>query len=166
MDPSLQGIIEQVKVDILTPNQMSDNEKLLENVSRSFVSEFVSHPHHTCTHRDKVIQSQVGKYTVVRGIECTEALAGSVPTKGMYEYAVRASTGDAVFHDPCTFALEQHMARLTGKEAGLFVSSGTLGNQLAIRTHLHQPPFSIITDVRSHINKFAESLRRGITVLT
>ena len=73
----------------------------------------------------------------------------------MYEYAVRASIGDDVFHcEPCTSAFEKHMAQLTGKEAALFVSSGTLSNQLAIRTHLLQPPFSILTDVRSHINAF------------
>ncbi|KAG6371662.1 pyridoxal phosphate-dependent transferase [Boletus reticuloceps] len=78
----------------------------------------------------------------------------TVPTKAMYEYAVRASVGDAVFREPCTSAFEEHMAQLTGKEAALFVSSGTLGNQLAIRTHLLQPPFSILTDVRSHINSY------------
>lgn len=72
----------------------------------------------------------------------------------MYEYAVRASIGDAVFHEPCTSAFEKHMAQLAGKEAALFVSSGTLSNQLAIRTHLLQPPFSILTDVRSHINAY------------
>ncbi|KAG9314634.1 pyridoxal phosphate-dependent transferase [Chiua virens] len=78
----------------------------------------------------------------------------SVPTKAMYEYAVRASIGDAVFYEPCTSALEKHVAKLTGKEEALFVSSGTLGNQLAIRTHLHQPPFSILTDARSHTNVY------------
>lgn len=46
------------------------------------------------------------------------------------------------------------MAQITGKEAAIFVSSGTLSNQLAIRTHLLQPPFSILTDVRSHINAY------------
>lgn len=79
-------------------------------------------------------------------------IAYPVPTKPMYDYAVRASIGDAVFHEPCTSAFEKHMAQLTGKEAALFVSSGTLSNQLAIRTHLLQPPFSIVTDVRGHIN--------------
>jgi dTDP-4-amino-4,6-dideoxygalactose transaminase len=72
----------------------------------------------------------------------------------MYEYAIRASIGDDVFHEPCTSAFEKHIAQITGKEAALFVSSGTLSNQLAIRTHLLQPPFSILTDVRSHINAY------------
>lgn len=84
----------------------------------------------------------------------------------MYEYAVRASIGDAVFHDSCTSALENHLAQLTGKEAGLFLSSGTLSNQLAIRTHLHQPPFSILTDVRSHINQYVTGPLHPHVVLT
>lgn len=41
MDPKLREIIEQVKVDILTPTQETDNESQLKQVSRSFVSEFV-----------------------------------------------------------------------------------------------------------------------------
>lgn len=69
----------------------------------------------------------------------------------MYEYAVQASVGDDVFYEPNTAALEAHMARLFGKEAALFVSSGTMSNQLAIRTHLKQPPYSIVCDHRSHI---------------
>lgn len=78
----------------------------------------------------------------------------TVPTKEMYEYATKASLGDAVFHDQSTQALETHMAHLTGKEAALLVASGTMSNQLAIRTHLRQPPFSVVCDGRSHINKY------------
>ena len=70
----------------------------------------------------------------------------------MYEYAVQASLGDDVYHVPNTAsaALEAHMARLFGKEAALFVPSGTMSNQLAIRTHLKQPPYSIVCDHRAH----------------
>jgi threonine aldolase len=72
----------------------------------------------------------------------------------MYAYAVQASLGDDVYEvEPSTKALEEHIARLTGKEAALFVSSGTLSNQLAVRTHLKQPPYSILVDHRSHLNK-------------
>ena len=48
----------------------------------------------------------------------------------MFEYAMRASVGDDVYHEPSTFAFEAHMAKLTGKEAALFVSSGTQSNQV------------------------------------
>jgi len=78
----------------------------------------------------------------------------SVPTKEMFAYAMQASLGDDVYNEPSTISLEAHIAKLTGKEAALFVSSGTMGNQLAIRSHLQQPPNSIICDVRGHINKF------------
>lgn len=44
------------------------------------------------------------------------------------------------------------MARLTGKEAALFCSSGTMTNQLGIRAHLQGPPHSIICDHRAHIH--------------
>lgn len=50
-------------------------------------------------------------------------------------------------------ALEAHIAKLTGKEAGLFLPSGTASNQIALRTHLKQPPYSVLCDHRSHINK-------------
>ncbi len=55
------------------------------------------------------------------------------PTPGMREAMARAEVGDDVFgEDPTVRALEEEAARLTGKEAALFVSSGTMGNQLAI----------------------------------
>lgn len=69
----------------------------------------------------------------------------------MYEYAVQASLGDDVYHDPNTAALEAHMARLFGKEAALFVASGTMSNQLAVRAHLKQPPYSVLCDHRAHV---------------
>jgi threonine aldolase len=71
----------------------------------------------------------------------------------MYEYAVQASLGDDVYHEPNTAALEAHIAQLFGKEAALFVASGTMSNQLATRTHLKQPPYSIVCDHRAHIYK-------------
>ncbi len=69
----------------------------------------------------------------------------------MLSYATLASLGDDVYHEPSTHALETHVAQLTGKEAGLFVASGTMANQIAIRTHLKQPPYSMLCDARSHI---------------
>ncbi|KAH0590412.1 hypothetical protein H2248_000567 [Termitomyces sp. 'cryptogamus'] len=46
------------------------------------------------------------------------------------------------------------MAQLTGKEAGLFMPSGTASNQIALRTHLKQPPYSVLCDHRAHIHKY------------
>ena len=62
---------------------------------------------------------------------------------------------DNVFReDTTTMDLEAHCAALTGKEAGLFVLSGTMGNQLALRSLLTQPPHGVVCDHRSHIVKY------------
>ncbi|KAF9535561.1 pyridoxal phosphate-dependent transferase [Crepidotus variabilis] len=78
----------------------------------------------------------------------------TVPTEEMYAYAVFSTLGDDVYFEPSTAALEQHIAQLTGKEAGLFLPSGTASNQIALRTHLRQPPYSVLCDHRAHINKY------------
>lgn len=62
---------------------------------------------------------------------------------------------DDVFQeDSTTIDLEAHCAALTGKEGGLLVLSGTMGNQVALRAHLTQPPHSVLCDYRSHIVKY------------
>lgn len=55
------------------------------------------------------------------------------PTTAMRDAISRAPVGDDVFgEDPTVQALEAEAAKLTGKEAALYVTSGTMGNQLAI----------------------------------
>ncbi len=55
------------------------------------------------------------------------------PTAAMREAMARAEVGDDVFgEDPSVRALEEAVAELAGFEAALFVSTGTMGNQLAI----------------------------------
>ncbi|KAF8895042.1 pyridoxal phosphate-dependent transferase [Gymnopilus junonius] len=78
----------------------------------------------------------------------------TVPTEEMYAYGSLATLGDDVYFEPSTAALEAHVAQITGKEAGLFISSGTASNQIALRTHLKQPPYSILCDHRAHIHKY------------
>jgi threonine aldolase len=57
------------------------------------------------------------------------------PTPAMRAAMAGADVGDDVFgDDPTVRALEEEVARITGKEAALFVTSGTMGNQLAIAT--------------------------------
>jgi threonine aldolase len=57
------------------------------------------------------------------------------PTPAMREAMARAEVGDDVYgEDPTVRALEELVAGLTGKEAALFVPSGTMGNQLALLT--------------------------------
>ncbi|KAM0755606.1 hypothetical protein T439DRAFT_375935 [Meredithblackwellia eburnea MCA 4105] len=77
------------------------------------------------------------------------------PTPGMIQAQAEASLGDAVYgEDVDTAALERRVAQLAGKEAGLFCVSGTMTNQLAIRTHLKQPPHSVLLDARSHVHLY------------
>lgn len=58
------------------------------------------------------------------------------PSPGMREAIAAAEVGDDVFgDDPTVKRLEEKVASILGKEAGLFVPSGSMGNQIAIRTH-------------------------------
>lgn len=47
--------------------------------------------------------------------------------------------------------LEAFMADLLGQKAALFCASGTMTNQLGLRTLLTQPPHSVLCDARAHI---------------
>ena len=73
------------------------------------------------------------------------------PTDEMRAVMAAARVGDDVFgEDPSVIELQNRMAALLGKEAGLFVPSGTMSNAIAIRTHT-QPGDEIITEESSHI---------------
>jgi threonine aldolase len=79
----------------------------------------------------------------------------TTPTASMLAAIQQCTLLDDVFmEDPTTMDLEAHCAVLSGKEAGLFVLSGTMGNQLALRSFLVQPPYGVICDHRSHIVKY------------
>ena len=59
------------------------------------------------------------------------------PTEAMRRAMAEAEVGDDVFgDDPTVNALEERAAELLGKEAGLFVASGTMGNLVAQMAHL------------------------------
>jgi threonine aldolase len=62
-----------------------------------------------------------------------------------------AEVGDDVYEeDPTVSRLEARAAERFGKEAGLFVASGTMGNQVAVLTHT-QPGQEVIADAESHV---------------
>ncbi|KAL9008268.1 MAG: hypothetical protein Q9173_006590, partial [Seirophora scorigena] len=76
----------------------------------------------------------------------------TTPTPSMLRAIANCTLLDDVFaEDPTTTSLESHIASLTNHPAALLVLSGTMGNQLCIRTHLLQPPHSLLADARSHI---------------
>lgn len=73
------------------------------------------------------------------------------PTDEMRVAMAKAPVGDDVYgDDPTVNELEQLAAEITGKEAALFVPSGTFGNQLAIMTHT-KPSDEVIVLEDSHI---------------
>jgi threonine aldolase len=58
------------------------------------------------------------------------------PTEKMRQAMASAKVGDDVYgEDPTVNALEQKAAEMLGKEAGLYVTSGTMGNLLAVLAH-------------------------------
>src|SRR5882672_9871116 len=72
------------------------------------------------------------------------------PTAAMREAMARAEVGDDVFgEDPTVRSLEEEVARITGKDAALFVTSGTMGNQLAIATQT-RPGDDVIVGEGAH----------------
>jgi threonine aldolase len=72
------------------------------------------------------------------------------PTPAMREAMAKAEVGDDVFgDDPTVNALQEEVARIVGKEAALFVPSGTMGNQLAIATQT-RPGDDVIVGVGAH----------------
>ena len=76
------------------------------------------------------------------------------PTQGMLEYMIKAEVGDDVFgEDPSVNELERKMSALFGYEKSLFVPSGTMANQIALKVHT-QPLDEIICDKLSHIYKY------------
>jgi threonine aldolase len=76
----------------------------------------------------------------------------TTPTLSMLRAILETTLRDDVYQeDPTTSSLEQYIANLTGHEAGIFVLSGTMANQLALRTHITQPPHAVLCDTRSHI---------------
>lgn len=91
------------------------------------------------------------------------------PSAGMREAIAAASVGDDVYgDDPTVNSLEERVAALFGHEAGLFCPTGSLANQLAIRT-LVKPGEEIIVETRSHIVRAelgAAAAFSGITTRT
>ena len=73
------------------------------------------------------------------------------PTPGMRQAMAQAEVGDDVFgDDPTVLKLEQKVADLLGKEAALYVPSGTMSNQLAVNIHT-QPGDELLCETYCHI---------------
>jgi len=73
------------------------------------------------------------------------------PTPEMLAAMTNAPVGDDVYHDdPTVNALEEEAAAVTGKEAAVYVPTGTMGNQLAIMFHTN-PGEEVLANAASHV---------------
>lgn len=73
------------------------------------------------------------------------------PTKEMLEAMLKAEVGDDVFEEDHTVnTFQQKMANMFGFEAGLFVPSGVMGNQIALKL-LTEPGDEVIIDEKGHV---------------
>jgi threonine aldolase len=74
----------------------------------------------------------------------------------MRQAMARADVGDDVYgEDPTVNRLQDMVAMMFGKKAALFVPSGTMANQLAIRLHT-QPGQEVIVESKSHIVRYEQ----------
>src|SRR5574342_794850 len=78
------------------------------------------------------------------------------PTEAMREAMARADLGDDVYgEDPTVNRLQEMTAAMFGKKVALFVPSGTMANQLAIRLHT-QPGQEVIVESKAHIVRYEQ----------
>ncbi len=79
------------------------------------------------------------------------------PTPGMRNAMVAAEVGDDVFgEDPTTLALEARIAALLGKEAALFMPSGTMSNLIGLLVHC-SPGDEFLCDANCHIFNYEQA---------
>jgi len=73
------------------------------------------------------------------------------PTPAMRAAMAAAEVGDDVYaEDPTVNRLEARAAQIFGREAAIFVPTGTMGNQIAIRLHTHHGQ-EVIAESRAHV---------------
>src|SRR3974390_2706087 len=75
----------------------------------------------------------------------------TLPTPAMREAMYHAEVGDDVYgEDPTINRLQERAAEIMGKEAALFVPSGTMGNAIAMLTHAGRGQ-AVIVGNESHV---------------
>src|SRR5215510_14001164 len=80
------------------------------------------------------------------------------PTEEMRRAMMEAEVGDDVYgEDPTVNLLERRAAEITGKEAALFVPTGTMGNTVAVKL-LTEHGQEVICDTRAHLLDYEMSM--------
>jgi threonine aldolase len=73
------------------------------------------------------------------------------PTEAMRKAMIEAVVGDDVYHDdPTVNELEARVSSLLGKDAAMYVPTGTMSNQIAVRCHT-QPGDVVVLEASAHI---------------
>src|SRR5215208_3388561 len=89
------------------------------------------------------------------------------PTPAMRRAMAEAEVGDDVYgEDPTVNRLQERAAEIFEKEAALFVPTGSMGNEIAVKVHT-KPGQEIITEERGHILNFelgAAAIISGVTI--
>lgn len=76
------------------------------------------------------------------------------PTPAMRRAMAEAEVGDDVYgEDPTVNKLQQRAAEIFGREAALFVPSGSMGNLIAIKTWT-RPGLEVVCEQRAHVNQY------------
>lgn len=84
------------------------------------------------------------------------------PTPAMRRAIAEAAVGDDVYgEDPTVKELETRVASMLGKDQGLFVPSGTMGNQLAMRVHL-APGDEVVIERQGHSFLYESGALAGV----
>ncbi|KAJ0176958.1 hypothetical protein K1T71_006967 [Dendrolimus kikuchii] len=77
------------------------------------------------------------------------------PTEAMKHAMVNSALGDDVFcEDPTVNALESKIANILGKQAALFVPSGTMSNLIAVMVHCNKRGSEVFVGESSHIYRY------------
>ncbi len=85
------------------------------------------------------------------------------PSPAMRQAMAAAEVGDDVFgEDPTVNRLQETAARLLGKDAALFVPSGTMANQLCVRLHT-RPGDEIIVEGGAHVVRYESGAAAGLS---
>ncbi len=85
------------------------------------------------------------------------------PTPAMLEAMASAPLGDDVYHDdPTVNLLEEESASATGKEAAIFVPTGTMGNQLSIMYHT-SPGEEVLANGASHLRSIEAGAAQALS---
>ncbi len=89
------------------------------------------------------------------------------PTPAMRRAMAEAEVGDDVYlEDPTVNRLQELAAAMLGKEAALFVPTGTMGNQICVKLHT-RPGTEVVLEERSHILNYemgAAAVLSGVTL--